>query len=150
VASVPIVNINILKKWCAPYIFRLRDLCGPEVYVPNWVGESRLKQPEEMLDLKLAVGPGSILGQDPDVEAFGPSFYKQYAERHNVPLILGVGAAFLANSTPDEIAKRVRYYVEVGGRGGRFALYLCNIGATTPPENVRAAVEAVHSQSEPE
>mgnify|MGYP001822101680 FL=1 len=33
--------------------------------------------------------------------------------------------------------------MEIGGKGGFFALYLCNLGATTPPENVRAAVQAV-------
>ena len=58
-------------------------------------------------------------------------------------LVLGVGAAFLAQSTPSQVAERVREYIEIGGKGGQFALYLCNIGATTPPENVKAAMEAV-------
>ena len=84
-------------------------------------------------------------GQDPDVAALGPAFYKEYAEQHDVPLVLGVGASFMALSTPKEVRERVRHYVEVGGKNGRFALYLCNLGATTPPENVRAAIEAVHT-----
>jgi hypothetical protein len=58
-----------------------------------------------------------------------------------------VGAAFLAESTPGEIAERVRRYVTIGGRGGRFALYLCNLGASTPPENLVAAVETAHGCS---
>jgi hypothetical protein len=29
--------------------------------------------------------------------------------------------------------------------GGKFALYLCNISAATPPENIRAAIEATHT-----
>jgi [methyl-Co(III) methanol-specific corrinoid protein]:coenzyme M methyltransferase len=37
-ASLPIVNLDILKNWVVPYIERLRDLCGPQVCVPNWVG----------------------------------------------------------------------------------------------------------------
>jgi uroporphyrinogen-III decarboxylase len=41
------------------------------------------------------------------------------------------------------VTQRVKHYVEIGGRNGRFALYLCNLGPTTPPENVRAAVDAV-------
>ena len=89
---------------------------------------SYLERPEEMLDLKLLVGPGSLLGQDPDVEALGPELYKAYAVRHDVPLILGVGAGFLAGARPEAVAERVRRYVEVGARGGRFALYLCNLG----------------------
>ena len=142
-ASLPILNLELLKGWVVPYILHLRKICGPGVYVPNWIGERFLKNPGEMLSLKLQVSPDFLEGQDPDVETIGPAFYKNYAETHNVPLVLGVGAAFLANATPEEISQRVKNYVEVGGKNGRFALYLCNLGATTPPENVRAAIVAV-------
>ena len=111
--------------------------------MPNWVGESQLKNPAEMLDLKRQVCPEFVEGQDPDVEKLGPELYKQYAEKHGLPLILGVGAAFLATGTPAEIAARVRHYMEAGGGNGRFALLLCNLGATTPPANVEAAVATV-------
>jgi uroporphyrinogen-III decarboxylase len=143
-ACPPILTIPLLKQWVIPHILRLRELCGSDVYVANWVGERYLANPEHMLDLKRMVGPGSLLGQDPDVEKLGPAFYKQYAARHNLPLVLGVGAGFLAQATPAAIAARVRHYVEVGGRGGRFALYLCNVGGSTPPENLRAAIRAAH------
>jgi len=142
-ASLPIVNPDILKNWVIPYIARLRELCGPQVYVPNWVGESLLDQPQDLLDLKRQVCPGFVEGQDPDVERLGPEFYKQYSADNGLPLILGIGAAFLAASTPAEVTRRVRHYIEVGGETGRFALYLCNLGATTPAENVTAAVAAV-------
>ena len=144
-ASPPIVSPALLRDWVAPSILRLRELCGPGVFVANWVGEQYLERPEEMLDLKLLVGPGSLLGQDPDVEKLGPELYKEFAVRYDVPLILGVGAGFLARARPEAVAERVRRYVEVGARGGRFALYLCNLGASTPPENLRAAVEAAHA-----
>lgn len=142
-ASLPLLNLEIIREWVVPDILRLREKCGPEVYVPNWVGEHYLGNPEAMLDLKLAVCPGFIEGQDPDVENLGPHLYKRYAEEHDVPLVLGVGASFLALSDPAEVAERVKHYVEIGGEKGRFALYLCNLGATTPRENVRAAIEAV-------
>jgi hypothetical protein len=141
--SLPIVNTDILKEWIIPYIVRLRDVCGPQVYVPNWVGESYLKHPEDMLDLKRQVCPGFVEGQDPDVSKLGPERYKLYAQKHNLPLILGVGAAFLAASTPAEVGLRVQHYLKIGGKNGRFALLLCNLGATTPPENVKAAVATV-------
>jgi len=145
-ASPPIVNLPLLRDWVAPSILRLREQFGPRISVSNWVGERYLERPEEMLDLKLQVGPGSLLGQDPDVEALGPDRYKTYAERHDVPLILGVGAAFLAQAQPAAVVERVRHYAETGSRGGgRFALYLCNLAANTPPENVRAAVDAAHA-----
>jgi uroporphyrinogen-III decarboxylase len=144
-ASPPIVNLALLRDWAAPPILRLRALCGPGVSTANWAGERYLREPEAMLDLKRLVGPGVLWGQDPDVEALGPERYKAYAERHDVPLILGVGAAFLATAAPAAVAERVRHYAEVGSRGGRFALYLCNLGATTPAENLAAAVDAAHA-----
>jgi uroporphyrinogen-III decarboxylase len=144
-ASPPIVNLPLLREWVTPPILRLREQCDPRISVANWVGERYLERPEDMLDLKLQVGPGSLLGQDPDVEALGPDCYTTYAARHDVPLILGVGAAFLAQAQPAAVAARVRHYAETGARGGRFALYLCNHAANTPPENVRAAVDAAHA-----
>ncbi|HYL80713.1 MAG TPA: hypothetical protein VEU07_07870, partial [Candidatus Acidoferrum sp.] len=135
----------LLEEWVMPSLLRLREICGPGVFVANWVGERYLSRPEAMLDLKCRIGSGALLGQDPDVEALGPAFYKDYAECHNVPLILGVGASFLAQASPEAVALRVQQYVKTGGCGGRFALYLCNLGATTPPENLRAAIEAAHA-----
>ena len=69
-------DFSSFQEWIIPYINRLRELCGPEVYVPNWVGESYLKNPEDMLDLKRQVCPELVEGQDPDVEELGPGFYK--------------------------------------------------------------------------
>ena len=142
--SLPIVSPELSREWIVPYVMRLRELCGPEVCVPNWVGERCLKNPEEMLDLKRQVCPDFVEGQDPDVEKLGPERYRRYADEHGLPLILGVGAGFLALNSPEEVTERVRYYIEAGGKNGRFALLLCNLGATTPPENVIAAVDAVH------
>ena len=144
-ASLPIVNLPILKRWIIPSIQRLHELCGPGIYVANWVGERYLPDPAEMLRLKLAVGPGAHRAQAPDVETLGPGVFKEFAVAHDAPLVLGVGAGFLALAAPGDVEARVREYVEVGGRGGRFALYLCNVGATTPPANLRAAVETAHA-----
>ena len=142
-SSLPIINMDILRDWVVPYILRLRQICGPEIYVPNWVGESQLKHPEEMFELKLQVCPNFLEGQDPDVAEIGPAVYKDYAEKKGVSLILGIGAGFLALRAADEIRARAKHYIEVGGQNGRFCLYLCNVGATTPAENIKAAVGAV-------
>ena len=142
--SLPIVNMGILRDWIVPYVLRLREICGPEIYVPNWVGESHLKNPAEMLELKLQACPDFLEGQDPDVAELGPAVYKKYAEEKGLPLILGLGAGFLALSAPQDISERVKYYTEVGGKNGRFSLYLCNVGATTPAENIKAAIAAAH------
>lgn len=143
-SSLPIINMEMLRKWSAPYIRHLRDVLGPQVYVANWVGEQYLKDPTEMFDLKLQVCPHFLEGQDPDVEVIGPEIYKAYAQKKRIPLVLGIGAAFLALSTPAEIENRVRHYIEAGGRDGRFCLYLCNVDSSTPPANLRAVMDAIH------
>ncbi len=143
-ASLPIVNIKLMDEFIAPYVERLRKACGPNVIVPNWTGERYAKNPREVMDIRLRVNPAYVEGQDPDVESLGPEFYKAYAEKHDIPLLLGVGAVFLRTSTPEEIFKRVKFYVQVGGENGRLWIYLCNIEPGTPMENIKAAVDAVH------
>jgi hypothetical protein len=144
VASIPIINLTILREWVVPWIERLRALVGHQVSVSNWIGEHYLKRPVEMLDLKLKVGYGSLRGQDPDVEILGPRFYREYAEQHGIPLVLGIGAAFLAEASPDQVAERVERYIREGRASTGFALYLCNVGATTPSENIAAAIRVAN------
>jgi uroporphyrinogen-III decarboxylase len=143
-ASPPILSPELMEEWVIPYFLRLIELVGPEVYLPNWVGDRYFKNPEEMFDLKLKVWPAALEVQDPDVETIGPEICKEYATRHNVPLVIGLGAAFLAVANPEEVYERVKYYTEVGGKDGGFYLYLCNLAATTPIENVEAAMDAIH------
>lgn len=78
------------------------------------------------------------------VEKLKPYIFKEYANKHNINLCLGVGATFLDSASPAEIEARVKNYLQVGAPGGRLTLYLCALSAATPPENVRAAVDAVH------
>ncbi len=143
-ASVPIVTAAMLRDWVLPFIDRLRTASGAAVQAVNWIGEHLLSDPRTMLDLKRQAACGVLWGQDPDVERLGPAIYKQYASAHDLGLILGIGAAFLANADPAEIAARVKEYVAVGRQGGRFALYLCNVGGSTPAGNLISAITAAH------
>jgi len=143
-SSLPILSPDIIRDWGVPYVERIQKKCQVQVYVPNWIGEAFLKNPEDMLDLKMRVCPDFVEGQDPDVEKLGPSFYKAYALKKDRPLVLGIGAAFLAQATPKQIRDRVQNYIKIGGAGGGLALYLCSLNTATPPENVRAAIQAVH------
>ncbi len=143
-ASLPILNIEMLEEWVIPYILKIREAIGDKVYVSNWVGDRYLKNPERLFYDKLKVCPNFLEGQDPDVEYIGPETYKRFVSEHNVSLVLGVGAAFLANSAPKQVEERVKKYLLTGKPGGKFALYLCNIGKTTPKENLITAVNTVH------
>ena len=142
-ASLPMVTPAIMEDWLAPGIEELQRALTPPVCVPNWTGERYAKNPEKVLDIRRRVNPGFVEGQDPDVEALGPEFYRDYADKHDLPLLIGLGAVFLNNATPKEVRQRVKHYVEVGNREGRLWFYLCNLSPTTPKENIHAAVEAL-------
>lgn len=141
-ASVPILSPSMAREWVIPYIKRLREVTRDDVSIPNWVGEAGLRDPDPYVDMKLEVTQHFIEGQDPDVERLGPDYYVEYAASRDVPLVLGVGASFLALAGPQEVYDRVKHYVETGMQHDRFAIYLCNLGATTPEANVRAALDA--------
>ncbi len=143
-ASLPVVNEMMMEQWVAPYIERLRQVIGPNLCVPNHTGERYSKTPEKIMDIRRRANALYVEGQDPDVEALGPEFYRRYADKHDLPLLLGVGAVFLNNASPEEITARVRHYVQTGGKNGRLWFYLCNLAPGTPAENITAAVTAVH------
>lgn len=141
-ASPPNLSLDALKEYALTYLLKLRESFEQEATVQNWWGESHVA-PEELLKLKLIASPKIIIGQDPDVERLGSEIYKKFAREHNIPLVLGIGAGFLMTAAPQEVRQRVRRYVESGKEEGKFLLYLCNMGATTPPKNLDAAVAAV-------
>jgi len=143
-ASLPIIDEEIMERWVVPYIERLRHAIGPQLCVPNHTGERYSKHPEKFMDMRRRANPLYVEGQDPDVAALGPAFYKQYAQKYDLPLLLGVGAVFMNSSTPAEITSRIKHYIKIGGREGRLWLYFCNLSPTTPSENINAAVAAVH------
>lgn len=142
-ASPPNMSIKGVKEFALNYILKLRKQFEDEAIVQNWVGESYVREVRELLEIKLMVSPKIIIGQDPDVEKIGPEIYEEFAKKHDVPLVLGIGSSFLMLSTPNEIRQRVKRYIEGFKDWKKFLLYLCNVGANTPPENLEAAINAV-------
>ena len=142
-ASLPLVNLHILKEFAVPYIMVLKDLCGEEVTVLNWWGESHVEIPEKILEQKLKISPKIIQGQDPDVEKIGPALYKKFAVKNNCALILGIGNLFLQKAGEEEIRSKIAHYINAGASGGRFMIYFCYLSAETPIENIKTAIKAI-------
>lgn len=140
--SPPMTNRRILEEFSIPYILRLRETCPLPVAVVNWWGESSYRPVEELLDLKRRVGVGLLRVQDPDVARLGARVFKDYAVQHGLTLEIGVGDSLLNTGSPAEIRDRIRRYIGEAAAGGRFILYLASLNADTPPENVRAALDA--------
>jgi len=141
--SPPMVNREIIEGFSIPYILRLRELCGLNVAVRNWWGDSHFEDVESFLELKLKVASGLIRAQDPDVAAVGPGVFKEFARRRGVALELGVGDVLLNQGPVEKIEKRIERYITEAAEGGRFILYLSSINFDTPPDHIRAAVSAI-------
>ena len=147
-ASVPNINLEIQKEFNLPYIEKIRRECGERVVVRNWVGESKLHEPEKLLELKLKASPQLLLAQDPDVEFLGPELFSEFAQEYDVPLVLGVGAGFLRTAHAEDVKAKTRRYIHAAKQCRGFALYLCNVESSTPPENIAAVVDLARSSVE--
>lgn len=141
--SPPMTSPAIIREFSIPYILRLRELCRVPVSVVNWWGESSLREPAELLDLKRRVAGRLIRAQDPDVERLGAVVFKEYAARHGLALELGVGEQLIDRGSASAIRTRIRDCIAQAAGGGRLVLYLTSLSADTPVDNVRIAVEAV-------
>ncbi len=142
-ASPPFLRVAQLREFVLPYLQKIGEHFADEGVVQNYWGESIVAEPGELLDFKREASPKILIVQDPDLAKVGPELCKEYAVEHDVALTLGIGADVMTMMSPTEIADRVKRYVEVGKPGGKFLLYLCSVDATTPAENLEAAVAAV-------
>ena len=149
VGSLPFITEEILAEFSVPYLLKLRKLCGdkPGVRSDNWWGDAFAADLDKYWDVKLEVTPQYLKVQDPDCFRVGTERIREYADSRGCALSYGVGTLLLQVGTKEEITKRIHEYMEVGSRGPhgkKFFLYLCSFSSQTPPENVRAAIEAVN------
>jgi len=140
-ASPPLISTEMVREFCLGYIRELEDLVGGIRLAGLW-GESAIPEPRELLDIKVAGSPGSIQVLDPDVTRLGPAFFRAYAQETGVSLVMGLDANLVGSAPVADIESRARRFIEEGGRGGRFVLFINDIPYDTPPENVQAVVSA--------
>ncbi len=148
VGSLPFITEDILEEFSIPYLMKLRKLCGdrPGVRSDNWWGDTFAADLDKYWDVKLQVTPQYLKVQDPDCFRIGTKRIREYADSRGCALSYGIGTLLLQVGTKEEITKRIHEYMEVGSSGPygkKFFLYLCSFSSQTPPENVRAAIEAV-------
>jgi len=148
VGSLPFITEGILEEFSVPYIDKLRKLCGdrPGIRCDNWWGDAFSSDLDKYWDTKLHVTPQYLKVQDPDCFQIGTQRIREYVDKTGCASSYGIGTLLLQNGTREDITRRVHEYMEMGTGGPygkRFFLYLCSFSAQTPPENVKAAIEAV-------
>ena len=143
-ASPPLTSVPMVREFCLAYVQELEKLVGGVRLAGLW-GESAIREPKELLDLKLAGSPGSIQVLDPDVTALGPSFFRRYAEETGASLVMGLDASLVGLGRETEIACRAASFIEEAGSRGRFVLFINDIPYDAPVENVRAVVRTARA-----
>ncbi len=142
-ASPPILTIAMVREFCAAYFSRLADTVGDIRLAGLW-GERCLSDPRELLDIKRASCGGALQALDPDVTALGPALFKEYADQHDLPIVMGMDAALIEQGPVSDIRSRAELFMDQAGRDGRFVLFLNDVPYDTPPQHVHAAVAVAH------
>lgn len=143
-ASVPVVDLAMMRDFVLPYVIKLQETLG-DIDVGGWWGESHLEGtgPEAMMEMKVrALGGKSLLVLDPDGYNLGPERVARFAASKGVLLILGIDAVLLRDGPPKAIADRVCEYIRAGSSTAGLILFLNNLPADTPPGHVKAALAA--------
>lgn len=144
-ASPPMITADMMDEYVVAYTEHLRSRLGGKVVTRgNW-GDSNSRDPERFMTQKLKCSPGFLSALDPDLYNIGPERVKAFVREHNVFVTGGIDATLLCEGPPAAIVDRVKQYIDALGRDGRFAIYLNQIPAETPPENIHAAVAACHT-----
>jgi 5-methyltetrahydrofolate--homocysteine methyltransferase len=145
VASLPFITLDMMEEFALHYIERLRSLTGNKAIVDNWWGDSFVDDQEKFWEFKLRANPLYLKVQDPDLYRVGAQKAKDYAVARDLPIMLGVSNNLLTTGPAGEIEKRIHEYLEIAEPGGKNLLYLCNFSSETPPELVKASVDAIQS-----
>lgn len=133
----------MLEEFALHYIERLRSLTDNKTIVDNWWGDSFVEDQEKFWELKLRANPLYLKVQDPDLYRVGAQKAKDYAMARDLPVMFGVSNNLLMQGPAVEIEKRIHEYLEIAEPGGKNLLYLCNFSSETPPEYVKASVDAI-------
>jgi uroporphyrinogen-III decarboxylase len=142
-ASPPLATVGMIRDFSLRYAKRLEKSVGGIRLAGIW-GESVLNNPADLLDIKSESCSGMIQVCDPDVTVLGPAYFKEYADRNDVGLIMGLDAGFIKTGHVDEIKERAKLFIEEAAMDGRFVLFINDIPYDTPPENVHAVAAAAH------
>ena len=143
VASLPFISLQMMEDFALHYIERLRSLTDDKAIVDNWWGDSFVEDQDKFWQFKLRANPLYLKVQDPDLYRVGAQKAKDYAVERDLPVMFGVSNNLLMQGPSAEIEKRIHEYLEIMEPGGKSLLYLCNFSSETPPEFVRASVDAI-------
>jgi uroporphyrinogen decarboxylase len=155
-ASPPIVSPDMINEFCLPYIEKIiRATSTPQCTVGDtgtW-GESKVKDPRVVLDIKMAMmragnrlhalRPCYLLVWQEDYVKTGIPAVRSYADEKNICLMLNTAPLLIGDGPPERIVESVMTILREGAGTGRFVLLVNMVPVGTPVEHVHAAIAAV-------
>jgi hypothetical protein len=162
-AAFPNLTIEMLREWVVPSAKRLaakgkerKWTIGAGLVAADYCEEDPAKFEKQimwqcfdvMCELGL-LGMKMVLGAMGRTQDWDPNWVQEYALTHGdkgakLPISMALNGRFLRDSKPEEIIAKVRQWIDVLGREGKFSLSTANIPADTNPLNVFTAAAAVH------
>jgi uroporphyrinogen decarboxylase len=145
-ASPPLVSMEIFDEFVLPYTARAIGMLSPPgaswggiwgcSYLPDW---------RDLVRRVIAAGSRNVRAFGEDFQrkpGIDPVEFKSILKTHRRPMLYCVTAGFMSQGTPSEICDKVKTVIRQIGSGGGVTMYGAMVPQETPPENVRAFVNA--------
>ena len=151
--SLPMVSQALHAEFVEPYTLMLPEAMGANVPVSNsgiW-GSSYLNGTarDTFMDFVVKMG-GYAAAFDPDPDIVGVPYYREYADRAGVPLLLGFSTTMLRDGSIADIVERTKRYTLLGKNGKTPLLFFySNLAPNTPIDSIRASIATVHAYGTP-
>jgi uroporphyrinogen-III decarboxylase len=142
--SLPLVSPGVVEEFALKYIMRLQQNIG-NLGTRGWRGESTLKEPRVLLDLKVKANPRYLDCVDPDIINLGPKYFRYYSIEKDIPLVFGIDPKLISTGSSKEIRERISNYIVNGYTLRGLTINLMHVPSATPEQNLRVAVETVRN-----
>ena len=143
--SIPNVNPEILENVIIPSYEELKSLSG-NIYLSLLGGARHLKYPEKYLEMQKIMNPFLVKGTGFDIDVLGTDFFRDFADKNNMDMLLGIEACFIAENNIESINKKISDYIKAGlSAKGFFTLYFNDIPADIDPEKLKTIFNHIRS-----
>ncbi len=162
-SAYPILSLPMIREWVLPSAQRMRALGkarGWNVSAASAAGDYCEEDPDKF-DKQILFECLDVMNQNPIMnmrmaqalmgrtQDWDPHWLVEYARsrggRSPLPIIYSINGRFIRDVKPEELAERVRGWIDVMGRDGKFMIGVGNIPADTAPLNVFTAIAAART-----
>jgi uroporphyrinogen-III decarboxylase len=151
--SPPMLTPAIIDEFVEPYLIKLDQAIGPELpfsHAAVWLPEKPGVDFDAYFGLIKRYN-GTVNCFDPELFTLGPRYYRELADKLQMPLNLLVSPGFILTATAEQAAERAKLFALVGKDGiTPCSTALACIPPFTPIENIKSYIAAVRTFGAPD